>query len=198
VSPSFQPFDPREEFKVTYRNLPHWHQPGATYFVTFRLADSLPAEVRERLEEMRRLNDSEAFAWIERHLDAGHGSCLLQNPGHATTVASTLRHFDGRRYLLGAFVIMPNHVHALVTPTHPDTLTTILHSWKSYSANQLQRRAGITGRVWQEESFDRLVRDEGELVKFHGYIAGNPSAANLQPDTFILGEVSPNWRELGS
>jgi REP element-mobilizing transposase RayT len=196
VASSFQPFNPRGEFKATHRNLPHWHQPGATYFVTFRLADSLPVEVREQFEEMRRLNNSDTFAWMERYLDAGSGSCLFKDPEHATALASTLRHFDERHYLLGAFAVMPNHVHALVRPTHPNTLTAVLHSWKSYSANQLQRRAGITGRVWQEESFDRLVRDESELAKFHSYIVGNPVAAHLRPGTFVLGEGSANWPKL--
>src|SRR4051812_8027696 len=105
----FHPFDPRKAFKATHRNLPHWHQPNATYFVTFRLADSLPVEVRERFEELRRLNELEAFDWIERYLDAGNGSCLFKEQKYASIVASTLRYFDDQRYLLGAFVVMPNH-----------------------------------------------------------------------------------------
>lgn len=190
VTSWFQPFNPRADVAITHRNLPHWQQPGATYFVTFRLADSLPAEARERLAELRQLNESEAFTWIDRYLDAGSGSCLLKNPEHASAVAASLRHFDGRHYLLGTFAIMPNHVHALVKPIYPKTLTGVLHSWKSYTAHHLQRSSGISGPVWQEESFDRLVRDESELAKFYEYITENPAAANLQPGSFILGNGS--------
>src|SRR3954470_19989097 len=107
MPPAFQPFDPRGSFHATHRNLPHWHQPGATYFVTFRLADSLPASARDRLAEMRQLNPSEGFAWIERYLDAGSGACLLRDPANATLVGTALTHFDNQRYHLGAFVIMP-------------------------------------------------------------------------------------------
>ena len=195
MPPAFEPFNPRREFLSTHRNLPHWQQPDVTYFVTFRLADSLPAGVRQRFEEMRRLNDAEAFAWIERYLDAGSGGCPLCNSVHANTVASSLRHFDGKRYALGAFVVMPNHVHALVQPVSPVTLPSIMHSWKSYTAHELQRQAGIPGRIWQQESFDRIVRDETELGKFHDYILANPVKARLQPGSFIAGQGSAKWLE---
>ncbi len=196
MTSAFRPFDPREDFKTTQHNLPHWKQPGATYFVTFRLADSLPSEVLERFEEMRRLNDSDAFVWMERYLDAGSGDCPLRNSFHAAIVASGLRHFDGQRYTLGAFVVMPNHVHALVQPSGVNTLTTVLHSWKSHAAHELQRSAGIRGRVWQEESFDRIVRNESELRKFHDYILANPVTAHLPANTFIAGQGSADWPEL--
>jgi len=195
MSPAFQPFDPREDFTAKQRNLPHWRQSGATYFVTFRLADSLPVEARVRFEEMRRLNDAEAFAWVEEYLDAGSGACPFKNPKHARTVASALRHFDGKRYSLGAFVVMPNHVHALVQPARPTALTSIVHSWKSFTAHELQRQAGISGQVWQEESYDRIVRDETELRVFHDYISANPTGARLLPGSFIVGQGSARWFE---
>ena len=191
----FQPFDARKDFKSTHRLLPHWHQSGATYFVTFRLADSQPAEVRERFKELKQLNDSEVFAWMEHDVDAGSGDCTIGNPVPAEKVTSALLHFDQQRYVLGAFVVMPNHVHVLVQPIRPFTLTSIVHSWKSYTAHALQRQAGINGRVWQEESFDRIVRDEIELRRFNDYILANPSAARLQPGTFIVGRGSAKWLE---
>lgn len=193
MSPAFQPFDARTDFRATNRNLPHWHQSGATYFVTFRLADSLPKEVRERFSEMLRLNDSDRFAWMEGYLDAGSGKCLLANPNHAKIVASTLLHFDGKHYTLGSFAVMPNHVHVLVQPITPATLTSVLHSWKSYTANRLQRDAAVQGQVWQEESFDRIVRDETELKKFTDYILNNPLVAHLPPDSFVIGNGSARW-----
>jgi len=195
MASQFQPFDSRKEFHSTRRNLPHWQQPDATYFVTFRLANSLPEEVRERFEEMQRLDDSGAFAWIERYLDAGSGDCILGIPEHAEIVVSSLRHFDGKRYALGSFVVMPNHVHVLVQPIGPATLTSVMHGWKSYTAHELQRRTGVTGRVWQEESFDRIVRDDAELSKYTAYILANPTEAKLSPGTFIVGQGSANWFE---
>lgn len=193
MSSEFQPFDPRKEFKATHRNLPHWHQPGATYFVTLRLDDSLPKEACERLEEMRRLNAHESSEWIERYLDVGSGSCVLRETRHTEAIAAALRFADGQRYALGEFVVMPNHVHALVQPFAPATLASVLHSWKSYTANQLQRHAGVLGKVWQEESFDRLVRGETELSKFQNYILKNPADAKLATGQYLLGKGSAAW-----
>src|SRR5687768_16923743 len=103
---AFQPLDPRQAVESTRRNLPHWQQHGATYFVTFRLADSLPAEARTQFGELRKLNDADHFAWIERYLDAGIGRSILGEPRNASLLESTLRHFDRVRYSLGAFAIM--------------------------------------------------------------------------------------------
>ena len=189
----FRPYDPHGVVQQTWRNLPHREQPGATYFITFRLADALPTEARMRLTELRDLNDHEAFAWVDRYLDEGSGSCLFSHPAHAEIVASALRHFDGDRYGLGAFVVMPNHVHALVQPLEPHTRQQVVHSWKSYTANVLQRLAAIDGQVWQDEGFDRIVRDETELRRFHDYILANPTAAHLPEGTFIVGEGIARW-----
>ncbi len=185
--PAFQPFDPRRPPTQTWRNLPHWDQPGATYFLTFRLADSLPTAARARLAELRDLNNAEAFAWIERYLDAGAGACIFARPENAAMMATTLRHFDGTRYDLGAFAVMPNHVHALVRPFDGVTRVKIVHAWKSYSARELQRAGTVQGQVWQDEGFDRIVRDESELRRFHEYILANPAAARLPAGTFVVG-----------
>ena len=193
MASQFEPFDLRKEFESTHRNLPHWQQPGATYFVTFRLADSLPKGIREQFAEMRELNTSESLAWIDRYLDAGSGDCILRIPAHAALVASTLQHFDEKQYSLGAFVVMPNHVHAIVQPIGPNSLTSILHSWKSFTAHKLQRHAGINGRVWQEESFDRIMRDTAELKSTTDYILANPAAAGLPSDTYLVGRGSARW-----
>ena len=108
-------------------------------------------------------------------------------------MAAALRHFDRTRYDLGAFVVMPNHVHALVRPLNGETRTKIVHAWKSYSARELQRVGVLQGHVWQDEGFDRIVRDESELRRFHDYILANPSAARLGPGTFFVGTGSANW-----
>jgi REP element-mobilizing transposase RayT len=190
---AFQPLDPRQHVASTRRNLPHWQQHGATYFVTYRLSDSLPADACAQLGELRKLNDADHFAWIESYLDAGAGRSILGEPRHASLLESTLRHFDRVRYSLGAFAIMPNHVHVLVQPFAGESLTRIVHGWKSYTANQLQRSSVIAGRVWQEESFDRIIRDFAELHRLHEYILSNPAEAHLKPGTFICGEGSANW-----
>ena len=127
------------EIKITARNLPHWRQTGATYFVTFRLADAVPAtllrqwkeelktwlkfhpepwDVRTEHEYQRRFQESR-----EEWLDRGHGSCLFREESPAEIVAGALKHFQGTRgYLLDAFVVMPNHVHALLL-----NLLTVIH-----------------------------------------------------------------------
>jgi REP element-mobilizing transposase RayT len=90
-------------------------------------------------------------------------------------VAQALRHFDGARYQLLAYVVMNDHVHTIVTPAADMRLQDILHSWKSFSAHRLQRGRGRTGKVWQDESFDRVIRDDWELLEKLTYVASNPS-----------------------
>ena len=89
-------------------------------------------------------------------------------------VLSVMKHFDDARYDLFAWVVMNDHAHALIKPKDNHNLQNILHSWKSFTANQLQKRFGRVGRVWQEESFDRLVRDEEEFWQKANYILENP------------------------
>ena len=200
--PVFRPFDEQGELQRSRRNLPHWEQVGATYFVTFRLADAVPASLasqwRDELQNWRRFHpeplDEEARKEYRRRflqvredwLDQGHGSCLLREAKAAAVVAEALRHFDSQRYHLDAFVIMPNHVHALVQPLPGHSLKEILRSWKSYSARQINKTLGGSGSVWVEESFDRIVRDWNALVKCRDYIARNPGKAHLRTGAFVL------------
>lgn len=213
MSSEFRPFNPRGPLGIRRRRLPHWEQPGATYFVTFRLADSLPRETVLRLAELRSLNpgahgagvparlsaraieptDDPTFEKLDHHLDAGIGSCLLADPTAAEIAANSLRHFDGSRYLLGAFVVMPNHVHALVQPREGFDLTHILHAWKSFSARELQHQRLTQGEVWQAERFDRIVRNEIELREYHDYIVENPRAARLAAGRFLMGFGTAPW-----
>jgi valyl-tRNA synthetase len=119
-------------------------------------------------------------AQVEDWLDAGSGSCLLRDPEVATIVGDALRHFDGQRYDLGAWVVMPNHVHALVTPRQGFALGDILHSWKSFTAHAINRKLGQTGAVWQHESYDHIVRDEAALAKIQEYVDLNPEKAGIE------------------
>lgn len=189
----FKPFNRYGGVNRTRRRLPHWQQNGGTYFVTFRLADSLPIEAIRRLEEIRELNPAEGFEWVDRYLDAGTGRCILSHSRNLSLMESVLRHFDDVRYALGSFVVMPNHVHALVQPLTEVPLTQIVRSWKSFSATHLEREAGSSTRIWQKESFDRIVRDESELRRFHRYILDNPTAVRLPAGTFTVGCGKASW-----
>ncbi len=89
-------------------------------------------------------------------------------------VLRSLRHFDDQRYEMLAYVVMNDHVHTLVTPWEAHPLEAIVHGWKSYTANQMRRVYQRHGRIWQDEYFDRLIRDEHELLQTVGYILNNP------------------------
>lgn len=91
-----------------------------------------------------------------------------------TLVADALQHFDRQRYNLWAYVVMNDHVHTLVTPWEPHSLQAIIHSWKSFTANRLQRTGRRCGKIWQDESLDRIVRDEDEFLEKMRYIQQNP------------------------
>ena len=95
-------------------------------------------------------------------------------PAERDLVASALAHFEGRRYRLTAFVVMNDHVHALVSMMEPYRLEDVVHSWKSFTANRMQRDHGRRAHVWQDEYFDRVVRDEKELMQKFDYIQHNP------------------------
>jgi REP element-mobilizing transposase RayT len=82
--------------------------------------------------------------------------------------------FEGQRYQLSAYVVMDDHIHVLLAPLQPNELKEILHSWKSFTARQMQKEHKRFGRVWQEESFDRIIRDDLEFAQKAAYIIGNP------------------------
>ncbi len=111
----------------------------------------------------------------EELLHHGNGSCLLRHPDNASLVHHALQHFNERRYVLDEYVVMPNHVHVLVKPLPDHALANILHSWKSYTANQLNRCLGRTGKLWQHESYDHIVRNDAAMQAVRRYIRENPS-----------------------
>ncbi len=180
--------------------LPHWDAPEGTYFVTFRLADSLPRDVyerigRERSALLRLFTGGDrpptatengrirhfAFARTDEALDQGHGACWMRRPEIADVVAASLQFFDGERYRLDAWCVMPNHVHAMITVRPDHALDRVLHSWKSYSATKSNQILGRTGsRFWQREFFDRLVRSDEEFLNVRRYILMNPERAGLR------------------
>ncbi len=213
VPSDFRGLDPGKALHIRERNLPHWRQDGATYFITFRLADAIPrgtldgiareaslwrarAEYEERISRGGTLPKAFMEHWdsvqhrqlikLENTMDAGHGACLLSDPTNRSMITEALFFFNHQRYTLHAFVIMPNHVHLSVTP-HPGwDLSKLLQSWKGFTSRQINLRIGRQGTLWQRDSFDRIVRHEEHFVKVIRYIAGNPAKAKLLPDTFTL------------
>lgn len=195
---------PRDDFRAYERHLPHWRLPGACYFVTFRLADSIPqtviSEMQRELEEWqlrRAIHDSklpanELAAWqefqrvrlrkLELLLDEGQGECLLREPIHHKVVADALHYFEGERCETLAYTIMPNHAHVLCRPLGGHSLEDLCGSWKWFTAQRIQRSLGRNGSLWQDENFDRIIRDAEHYALTVRYIAKNPLKARLEDD----------------
>lgn len=196
---SIQFLNPYAPIDITRANLPHWRQDQVTYFVTFRLADSLPREKLEKWREEKEYwvahnpkpwtsaQEQEYFERFSRHielwLDQGAGSCVLAVPEIAALVSAALQYFDGDRYRLGKFVVASNHVHLIVTPLAPYALSDIIHSWKSYTSKQILKVAAASrhlsennkqqdsaATVWQKEYYDRIIRNPEELYNIECYI----------------------------
>jgi REP element-mobilizing transposase RayT len=154
--------------------LPHFDSAETTQFVTFRLADSLPRAVAEALAKL-----PDNLAETDHRLDGGFGSCWLKQPLVAELVQDALVHFDGQRYRLLAWCIMPNHVHVVVEPISGHILGSIMHTWKSFTAKEANRILGRNGPFWHKDYFDRFIRDEGHLARTIDYVENNPSKAGL-------------------
>ncbi len=170
--------------------LPHFDSPHIIQHVTFRLADSLPAQVLDELDrEQRAVPPERQDAWrrrrIEDWIDAGHGCCLLRQPDVARMMQTALLYFDGLRYRLLAWVVMPNHVHVLFEPGEGWPLATIVGSWRSYTGRRMAPRMPTavehhgSRRVWQREYWDRYIRNERHYLAARAYIHANPVKAGL-------------------
>jgi putative DNA methylase len=164
--------------------LPHFNAERQTQTMTFRLFDSMPQEVldawREEISSLpKKEYDLERRKRIDAYLDQGYGSCYLRDDRIAEIVQNALLHFDGERYFLHAWVVMPNHVHVLYTPDAGWELSQIAHSWKSYTASASNKALGRKGEFWQPEPFDRYIRDEKHFKNAVSYIENNPVKAGL-------------------
>ena len=205
-------FDPEGELLIYQHCRPHWSQAGAVAFITFRTQDSIPREVarrwdREKLEWLRIRGQDDRTHWSlvlptlpeqdradfhrnfnrcrEQFLDGCHGRCLLRQPGLAKVVADSLLHFDGQRYRMGDFVVMPNHVHLLAVFPSATAMKDQCDSWLHYTARQIQQALGEKGKFWQPEPFDHLVRSPEQYELLRQYIAENPRKARLQPGEYL-------------
>ncbi|MDO8890487.1 MAG: transposase [Sulfurimicrobium sp.] len=169
---------PDHKFWHSRGYLPHCDTPGLLQAITFRLADALPADVLERLQKDVD-DDAQRRTSIENLLDAGHGACWLKQPSIADIVRNALLHWDGQRYRLLAWCVIPNHVHVLIETRAGSPLPEVLHSWKSFTAKAINRHLGRTGAVWMRDYFDRFIRDDPHLAAVIAYIHGNPVKAGL-------------------
>jgi len=211
--PPFRLFDAEAEVRIVERRLPHWSQAGTLCFITFRTHDSMPREVLDQWHadrtrwlahhgvnardpqwrgQLDKLGPKVArefldIFWNRWHdaLDAGHGDCLLRQPALSQVVAESLSHFDGERYELLDYVVMPNHVHLLAAFPDEEAMLQQCDSWKHYTAAQINRRLGWRGRFWQTDGFDHLVRSQAQFEYLRRYIGENPSRARLREGEFM-------------
>ena len=171
--------------------LPHCDYPALVQFVTFRLADSMPACRRGEWEHLLAIEDvREKRLKLEAYLDRGHGACHLGDPCIARLTEETLLHFHQRRYELLAWCVMPNHVHVLVHVWQVP-LWQMVRSWKRHVAMnaRTQERRSPTRREandsspapglrpalqWQREYWDTYMRDEEQERRATRYIESNP------------------------
>ncbi len=160
--------------------LPHFEGGEIFQFVTFRLKDSLPQAVLDSWrQELARDDEAALRRRIEAYLDQGYGRAYLRAPHVAALVRAALLHFDGDRYRLTAWVVMPNHVHLLLRPLGAYTLAAIMHALKSYTAQTANQLLTRTGPFWQEDYFDRYIRDADHYAQTVTYIEYNPVKAHL-------------------
>ena len=196
--------DPYAAVEVRRNRLPHWQQGHKFIFVTWRLGDSLPEAKLVQWREERALwlknnprpwNSKTARRYhdrflqrIEDWLDQGSGSCILKDPALARIVADALRYFDGQRYELSSFVVMPNHVHVLFRPLGRHRLGNILSCWKGFTGHQIRKKTGTSGKLWQKDYWDRLIRNPEHYLNCLEYIRENPGRAGLREGEFVLFE----------
>lgn len=192
---------PSARVGVQTRHLPHWQLDGGMYFATWRLADALPQSLLHSwMEERRAWLKANPKPWdentraqyrerfpqrLEQWLDAGHGSCVLRDRACAAVVADAFHFYDGDRFDLASFVVMPNHVHAVFQLRGEHQIERVLGSLKSYTALQINRKLARQGPLWQQENWDHVLRGVTDFFRCLAYIQDNPGKAGLPPDTFV-------------
>jgi len=159
--------------------LPHRDEPGLIQFVTFHLADSYPSALRAEWEALFQVEDNlERHRQLEAYLDKGRGVCHLRSADISDLVAEAFRFYHGRHYDLKAWVIMPNHVHALfqvgATP-----LGKIIKQLKQYTAREANKLLKRRGPFWAEDAWDTYMRDQPHEQRTRRYIENNPVKAGL-------------------
>jgi len=173
------------------RRLPHYYSVGQPIFVTWRLHGSLPAN----RSFPPATTAGEAFLAVDRLLDNTRtGPLYLRQPEIADMIVEAIhyRERDLQHYQLHSYVVMPNHVHLLMTPLVE--VSKVMQSLKRFTAREGNRILGLTGQpFWQDESYDRLVRSETEFQRIAGYIEMNPVKCGLSatPEEFPWSSARP-------
>jgi putative transposase len=211
--PDFRGLHPDLPLSFYQRHLPHWRQEGATYFVTFRLEDSLP---QQKLDFLKRLRTEwerkhpeprsekdwedyarEFTARAEGWLDEGYGACHFRDHRLSDDLRDRLNHFQAKRYLLSCWTIMPNHCHLIIRPFAAQQLEDLVGAMKGVSARHINQSLGTIGTIWEEESYDRIVRDEEHLWRVIQYIGRNPRMAGLGNENAWRRWIHPQWEAAG-
>ena len=170
--------------------LPHLDTPDVIQSVTFRLADSLPAAVAAALYD-----SEEAERDLDDALDRCIGACHLRDERIADLVELAMLYFDGERYRLLAWCVMPNHVHAMVEPMKGDGLAEVVGGWKSYTAKAANKLLNRGGPFWRREYFDRYIRNEHHFSTTIAYVENNPVKAGLVSEARLWRWSSARHRE---
>jgi REP element-mobilizing transposase RayT len=159
--------------------LPHRDEPGLVQFVTFRLADAFPNELRSEWEGFLKIEDDrKRRIELEAYLDRGRGECHLRRPEVAKLMEGALLFRHEADYDLWAWVVMPNHVHLLFL-TRDVPMWQLVDAWKGYTAKAANKILGRKGRFWQEGYWDTYMRDREHEVRTQRYIENNPTKAKL-------------------
>jgi REP element-mobilizing transposase RayT len=195
-----------EDISKKERHLPHWTKEGVTYWVTFRLGDSLPQEKLKSWSAEKDLwlqvnpepwSDLQWDEYNQRFglrlhqwLDAGTGSCILAQADIREVVCECLTCFDNERYLIISAVIMPNHVHMLLRISELDSLSKILKGMKGASARKANQLLNESGTFWANESYDHIVRSESQFHFLIKYIEDNPIKAGLKKNQYWIKNIA--------
>ncbi|HRY83218.1 MAG TPA: hypothetical protein P5533_01145 [Candidatus Cloacimonadota bacterium] len=202
---TINPGEPR--YSYISRNLPHKFSPDRAVFITYRVKFTLPAIVVTELNQRKtewyqklqtiaesekaeylRTKDARVFLWFDELISKADGvPKTLQRKDITDIIADSFRHFDGLRYHLLAYCIMPNHVHVLIDPAiHEDgdiyPISHVTYTWKRFTATAINRVLTKSGSFWQQESYDHLIRDADEFDRVLGYLIDNPVKAGLVND----------------
>ena len=211
-------FDSQADSIVTKRNMPHIDMTSHLTFVTFRMADSMPRDVVQRwhseidswlkenglagraVEEIlnsidvddKLKNELRQFKNRRWHgyLDECYGACVLRHPQARSFVEDSLLHFEGKRYELERFIVMPNHVHLMIQTRPGFQLRKQLTQIMRFSGRKVNSHLKRCGDCWQSEPFDHVVRSAAQFEYLQRYIADNPKKASLSPDEYTLWERS--------
>lgn len=210
--PNFRGLHPDLPIRMYRRHLPHWRQEGATYAVTFRQADSIPQAKLQALKRWRVVWEEqhpeprtetewkdfaqEISSKTERWMDEGYGSCVFRASRFSEMMSNSLLHFQDQHHFTSCFVVMPNHIHAVIRPMPGFELEDCLKRVKRYVSRQVNKALDQEGALWEEESYDRIIRDEEHLWNVVQYLGRNPGKAGI-PIARWVRWIHPDWQAAG-